>query len=92
MNTKTEQLPYKPLEPCMFCGGPGRAYVHELAGVPELEPYYQVECADCGATGPARDNPFHAVDWWNGDMLSQAVDDRESDQAYDRNHPHHPAA
>jgi hypothetical protein len=77
--TKIEQTPSKQLAPCMFCGGEGRLFVHELAGVPELEPYYQVECGDCGATGPARDNPFHAESWWNGEMLSQAVEDRERD-------------
>jgi len=80
MNTKLEMQPSTELAPCMFCGGRGRLYVHELAGVPELEPYYQVECEDCGATGPARDSPFDAERWWNGDMLSRAVEERERDR------------
>ena len=73
---KTEQRPSKALGFCPFCEGDPHLYVHELAGVPELEPYYQVECPDCGATGPARDNPFDAEKWWNGEMLEIAIRER----------------
>ena len=77
--TKTPLEPGQTLRHCPFCEGPPQMYVHELDGVPELEPLYQVECSDCGATGPARDNPFDAERWWNRDMVGRAILDRHFD-------------
>jgi hypothetical protein len=80
VNTKLKQRPSAPLFPCPFCAGEGRLFVHELAGMPELEPIYQIECEDCGATGPGRDSPFDAEKWWNRKMLVQAIRDRIGDE------------
>ncbi len=61
----TEQVPPEPLTICPFCKGTPKLYIHELAGVPELEPSYQVECSDCGGCGPGYDDVKKSVRYWN---------------------------
>jgi len=63
--TVTELTPTDTLNPCPFCGGPPKLYVSELAGVPELEPSYYVECQDCGGQGPGYDDVFKSERYWN---------------------------
>ena len=65
LSVTTELVPPERLLPCPFCGDPAKLYVHELDGVPELEPAYQVECTSCGSCGPGCDDIFKSVNYWN---------------------------
>lgn len=76
----TVQTESKPLKPCPFCAGSAMLVVLENENVPEQEPDYLVICKYCGAEGPCADNPFKAEKWWNLEMLSVAIADREGDR------------
>ena len=69
------------LNTCPFCGGESQLCVLEDENIPELEPIYFVQCYDCDARGPHRDNPFDAEKWWNRDYLQVAIKDRLEDAA-----------
>lgn len=69
----TEQTPPEPLAPCPFCGDDAKLYVHELDGVPELEPSYRVECTSCGGSGPGYDDIHKSVMYWNRACTSQQM-------------------
>ncbi len=70
------------LRPCLFCGCEDmRMIIIEEETEPELEPLYNVRCLQCDASGPTRDNPSDAIQWWNGDMLQIAIDERQEDKS-----------
>lgn len=67
------------LKPCPFCGGPGLWATTEDERNAQIDDIYYVKCGDCGAHGSRRDTPFDAGQWWNGEHLKRAIQDRLRD-------------